>query len=260
MGSTILRLAAADPRFQVVGALEAGGHPALEKPLAGLFPDVKFSPSAVLRASLDGFSSVPQVFLDFSSPEATARYAHQAAAAGKIGLVIGTTGLSDSDRRHIQAVSTKVPVVLSSNMSVGMNLLFDLVERAARVLGPGFDGEIVEVHHNRKKDAPSGSALALGEALARGKGLSLAKAARHGRAGTPGPRKPGEIGFHAVRAGDVVGDHTVLLAGPSERLEFVHRAHGREAFARGALEAALFAARKKRGLYDMRDVLGLRGR
>ena len=147
---------------------------------------------------------------------------------------------------------------MATNMSLGMNLLFALVEQAAAKLGQGYDVEIIEAHHNLKKDSPSGSALSLGESVARAWKVNLKDVSTHGREGLVGERKKGTIGFHAVRGGDIVGDHTVLYAGQGERLELTHRAQSRESFARGALKAALFLADKKSGFFDMQDVLGLR--
>jgi len=173
-------------------------------------------------------------------------------------LVIGTTGVSETQKAEIKEAAKKIPIMMASNMSLGMNLLFALAQETAAKLGESYDVEIIEAHHHFKKDAPSGSALSLGESVAKAWNVKLNDVATHGREGIVGPRKNGTIGFHAVRGGDIIGDHTVLYAGPGERLELKHVAHSREAFAQGALKAALFLADKKTGFFDMQDVLGLR--
>jgi 4-hydroxy-tetrahydrodipicolinate reductase len=174
-------------------------------------------------------------------------------------VVIGTTGLENDDKAALRAlVADGGRIMLAPNMSVGVNLLFALCAKVAPLLGPEYDIEVVEMHHNRKKDAPSGTAVRLGEILAAGRGLEYETAARHGRAGEVGSRPRNEIGMHAVRGGDVVGDHTVIFAADGERVELTHRASSRETFAKGALRAVKFLANANPGLYDMQDVLGLR--
>lgn len=196
------------------------------------------------------------VWIDFSSPAATVEHARAAAAAGA-RMVIGTTGLG-ADQRHVIAEAAKrAAVVLAPNMSVGVNVLLKLVADAARALGPSFDLEIVEAHHRAKRDAPSGTALRLAEALAEATGRDLEKTARYARQGDVGPRTAEEIGVQTLRGGDVVGDHTVFFFGLGERLELTHRASSRETFARGAVRAAEWVLAMPPGLYDMRDVLGL---
>ena len=196
--------------------------------------------------------------VDFSSPAATVEMA-KAAARAKIAHVIGTTGLSQEDLDAIAESARDTVVVRSGNMSLGVNLLAVLVERAAKALGPAWDAEIVEMHHRLKVDAPSGTALLLGEAAAHGRGVDLAENSAHGRDGITGPRRIGEIGFASLRGGTVVGDHTVIFAGAGERIELSHRAEDRGVFARGALAAALWTRGKEPGLYSMADVLGLSG-
>lgn len=198
------------------------------------------------------------VVIDFSAPASTVA---MSALTGERGLahVIGTTGLSDEDLAAIASAAEKTVVVRSGNMSLGVNLLAALVERAARALGPAWDAEIVEMHHRLKVDAPSGTALLLGEAAARGRGVSLVENSARGRDGLTGPRKAGEIGFASLRGGTVIGDHTVIFAGMGERIEFSHRAEERGIFARGALAAALWTRGKPPGLYSMADVLGISG-
>jgi 4-hydroxy-tetrahydrodipicolinate reductase len=173
-------------------------------------------------------------------------------------MVIGTTGHSDQGRAQIADVQSQIPVVLASNFSTGVNTLFWLTRKAAEILGPGFDLEIVEMHHRLKRDAPSGTAKTLAEILASVRQEQLEKVLRHGREGIVGERTAAEIGMHSVRGGDVVGDHTVIFAGAGERVELTHKASSRETFANGALRAAQWVVRQKPGLYDMQDVLGLK--
>jgi 4-hydroxy-tetrahydrodipicolinate reductase len=193
------------------------------------------------------------VAIDFSHADAATSIC-AVAIKSKTSLVIGTTGHSAKQRDDIVAASKQIPVVLASNFSVGVNALFALTENAAKILGEDFDLEIVEAHHRMKKDAPSGTAKTLVEILQRAR---QTKILRHGREGIVGERGKSEIGIHSVRGGDVVGDHTVIFAGQSERLELTHRASSRETFARGAIRAARWVIGKSPGLYDMRDVLGL---
>ncbi len=194
--------------------------------------------------------------IDFSHAGATERVLDKCVELGKI-IVIGTTGHNNELRSRIFDAAKKIPVIFSPNYSVGVNTLFWLTRKAAEILGPDFDAEVIEVHHRLKKDAPSGTARRLAEVLTEARSLDYEKDVRHGRHGMPGERTRDEIGVHAVRCGDVVGDHTVLLAAPGDRIELTHRASSRETFARGALRAALWAYNQKPGLYDMQDVLGL---
>lgn len=256
MGHTILELASKDPRFEIVGALESPTHPSLGKPLGEVLPSLG-PQMARLQSDPAQFSKKPRVLIDFTHPTATVGYLEKAVALG-FGMVVGTTGLTDAEKAKIHEAAGKVPFVMATNMSLGMNLLFALVEEAAAKLGPAYDVEIIEAHHHFKKDAPSGSALSLGESVARAWKVQLPEVATHGREGQVGARKEGTIGFHAVRGGDIVGDHTVLFAGTGERLELSHRAQSRESFALGALTAAFFLGGKSKGFYDMREVLGLR--
>lgn len=194
--------------------------------------------------------------IDFTVPVATKKHADLAAATGT-GLVIGTTGLDDGVRAAITAAARKAPVVQAPNMSAGVNVLLALTEKLAGVLGPDYDIEIVEMHHRHKVDAPSGTALGLGEAAAKGRGVALDTVACKARDGQIGARPRGEIGFATLRGGDVVGDHTVVFAADGERIEITHKASSREIFARGAVRAALWTKARAPGLYSMRDVLGL---
>jgi 4-hydroxy-tetrahydrodipicolinate reductase len=195
--------------------------------------------------------------IEFSHHTATPPVAKACAEAGKI-LVIGTTGHTEAELEQIRAAADAIPLVFAPNFSAGVNALFWLTQKAAEILGPDFDLEIVEMHHRLKKDAPSGTARRLAEILADARGLDYAGDVRHGREGIVGERGAREIGMHALRGGDVVGDHTVIFATQGERLELTHKASSRDTFARGALRAAKWARGRQAGLYDMQDVLGLR--
>lgn len=197
------------------------------------------------------------VIIDFTRPETTLALNTLAVKHG-VAHVIGTTGLSDAQKKQLAANGRTIPIVLAPNMSVGVNLLLSLIEKAAQVLDSSYDIEIVEMHHRHKVDAPSGTALAFGEAAARGRKVTLDDTARHAREGQVGARPEGEIGFATLRGGDVVGDHTVLFAGDGERIEISHKASDRKIFAKGAVRAALWLVGQKPGLYTMRDVLGLK--
>jgi 4-hydroxy-tetrahydrodipicolinate reductase len=197
------------------------------------------------------------VWIDFSVPLATLANVQAAAACGA-AMVVGTTGLSPADKEKIAAAAKSIPVVLAPNMSVGVSAMLKLVAETARILGPAYDLEIVETHHRAKRDAPSGTALRLAEALAEATGRDLTKTARFARHGDIGPRGDAEIGIQALRGGDVVGDHTGFFLGQGDRLEITHRASSRDTFAHGAVRAALWLAGKPARLFDMRDVLGLR--
>jgi 4-hydroxy-tetrahydrodipicolinate reductase len=197
------------------------------------------------------------VALDVSQPEGTVAIANRCAAAG-IPLVIGTTGHSIAQIDQLRAASARTAILLSPNFSIGVNLLFWLAERTSEILGPAFDVEIVELHHRLKKDSPSGTAKRLGEIVARTRSLEYDKAARHGRKGLAGERTRDEIGIHAIRGGDIVGEHTLYFASTGERIELTHRASSRDVFAQGALRAAQWLVGKEPGWYDMQDLLGLR--
>ncbi|MGD0813923.1 MAG: 4-hydroxy-tetrahydrodipicolinate reductase [Verrucomicrobiota bacterium] len=197
------------------------------------------------------------VLVDFSVHEATVRFA-RLCAKHKKAMVIGTTGHSAEERTELQSISGQIPMVWSANFSTGVNALFWLTGKAAEILGPDYDLEIVEMHHRQKKDAPSGTARTLAQIMAQARQQSLEKVARHGREGMVGERTASEIGIHSMRGGDVVGDHTVIFATTGERLELTHKASSRDTFASGALRAAQWVVGKPPGLYDMQDVLGLK--
>jgi 4-hydroxy-tetrahydrodipicolinate reductase len=197
------------------------------------------------------------VLIDFTAPVACVENARAATLAG-IPVVIGTTGLNEAQLAELRHFAGQIPVVHAPNMSIGVNLLFKLTSQVAAILGPDYNIEIVEVHHNQKKDSPSGTAVRLAERAAEALGWDYAKDTAHGREGLVGARPQRQIGMHAVRGGDVVGEHTVSFIGQGERIELVHKAHNRDNFARGSLVAARFAIKAKPGLYDMQDVLGLK--
>jgi 4-hydroxy-tetrahydrodipicolinate reductase len=254
MGRALVRAVSETEGIVVTGALEAPGSSLLGKDagtLAGLPAN-----GIELSADLWTLSKNADGILDFTVPGATIANVAIAAQRG-IVHVIGTTGLSASDDAVIRSVCSRAVVVKSGNMSLGVNLLAALVKRAARSLDPSFDIEIVEMHHRAKIDAPSGTAFMLGEAAAAGRGISLAEHSARGRDGETGARRTGDIGFASLRGGSVPGDHSVVFAGPSERIELTHRAEDRMIFAHGALKAALWAHGKKPGFYTMADVLGL---
>ena len=232
MGQALIRCAAEDPELQVTAEVDAGDD---------------------FAAALSQCDAV----IDFSATHITPQVAKACADTGKL-LVIGTTGHELAEREQINKAAQKIALVFSPNYSVGVNTLFWLTRKAAEILGPGFDLEVVEMHHSLKKDSPSGTARHLAEILAEVRKLDYAEAARHGRAGIVGQRTNDEIGVHAIRGGDVVGDHTVIYAAPGERLELTHKAASRDTFARGALRAAKWASKQPAGLYDMQDVLGLK--
>ena len=256
MGRALINLIAATDGVALSGALEGPGSAAIGQDagsFAGCRPlDVKISsdPLAAIVAA-DGI-------LDFTTPRASLELAALAAQA-RIVHVIGTTGFSAEDETRIAAAGHHAVIVKSGNMSLGVNLLAALVEQAAHALGPDYDIEIVEMHHRLKVDAPSGTALLLGEAAARGRGARLADKSVRGRDGMTGARANGAIGFASLRGGTVVGEHAVIFAGPGERLELVHKAEERGIFARGALHAALWGRGRKPGLYTMADVLASPG-
>lgn len=253
MGRTLVRTIATTDGCAVGGGSERPGNPAVGRDLgtlAGLEPlglPVGDDPD-------DLFAAVDAV-LDFTAPAASTAHAALAAKHGKVH-VIGTTGLEVDQAAALEHAARQTAIVFAPNMSLGVNLLFALVERVARSLDSKWDIEIVEMHHRHKVDAPSGTALTLGEMAAAGRGRSLTDVAQRGRDGLTGERRKGDIGFAALRGGEVVGDHTVMFASDHERIELTHKASSREVFARGAVRAALWVATQKPGRYAMADVLG----
>ncbi len=257
MGNTIARLAAEAEDLVLVGATEAPEHPlcgtALEK--VGIPADCLVKGS--MEEALEPEQEIPVVAIDFTLPKATLENARVAARKG-IAMVVGTTGFSKEESQQLTNLLERVPAVWAPNMSVGVNLLFNLVEQVAAILDDEYDVEIAETHHRFKKDAPSGTALRLAERVAKGRGVELEQVGVFGRKGITGERKRGEIGVMAMRIGDVVGEHTVTFGTLGERVELVHKAHSRETFARGAIRAARWVVNKRPGIYGMDQVLGLR--
>lgn len=241
--------------FTLKGAVERPGVEAIGKDageLAGIGPLGVF-----ITDRLDSVIAGAQVIFDFSSPQ-SAMAALRAAAERDVAMVIGTTGFSPEQDKEIESLASRARLVKSPNMSLGVNVLYRLLEEAVASLGEGYDVEIVEIHHRLKKDAPSGTALRLAQVVAGALQRPWPGSGIFGRRGITGERTSAEIGVHAVRAGDVVGEHLVVLAGPGERLEMVHRAHSRDTFAWGALRAAQWVVGQPPGIYDMQDVLGLK--
>jgi 4-hydroxy-tetrahydrodipicolinate reductase len=254
MGQTLARVLADTPGCALTGGIEAKGSPYVGRDIgevAGLEPigiDITDDPLPVF-AAVDGV-------LDFTTPASTLEFVALSAQA-RLVHVIGTTGLSAADEDKIEAAARHATIVKAGNMSLGVNLLAALTARVAAALGAEFDIEILEMHHKHKRDAPSGTSLMLGRAAAEARGVSLKDRAVWTRDGDTGPRRDGDIGFAALRGGDVVGEHRVIFAGPGERIELAHIATDRGIFARGAVKAALWARGREPGLYSMQDVLGL---
>jgi 4-hydroxy-tetrahydrodipicolinate reductase len=232
MGQALLSCAARIPELEIVGQIEVGDK-------------------------LEDIITKCDAVIDFSFHNATLGVA-KLCAQHKKALVIGTTGHAAAEKSEILNLKSQIPIVWSSNYSTGVNTLFWLTRKAVEILGPSFDIEVIETHHRMKKDAPSGTATTLLEILGDVRKVQLEEALRHGRKGIVGERTPGEIGIHAVRGGDVVGDHTVMFAAVGERVELTHKASSRDTFANGALRAAQWVVQQKPGLYDMQDVLGLK--
>jgi len=254
MGTQIARLVRATEGMGIHGAVERPGVAQGQDAgvAAGLGP-IGVAVVDDLAKALAG----ADVVVDFTSHEASARHAEACAERG-VALVVGSTGFTPEAKARVAAAAKRIPVVLSPNMSVGVNVLFELVRQAAKVLGDAYDVEIVELHHKKKKDAPSGTAVRLGEVAAEALGRDPRDAFAFARHGLIGERPPWQIGLQTVRGGDVVGEHTVYFFGEGERVELTHRATSRDQFARGAVRAAAWIVGKPPGLYDMADVLGLK--
>ena len=257
MGRRILALSSGRSDIRITGALEAPTHPAQGKDagegagIGNIGVPITFDRQEILKNC--------DVLIDFSAPAVSVANVQAAAAMGR-AIVVGTTGFSEDQRKDLNESGPKTRCLIAPNMSVGVNLLFGLVEMAARSLGPNYDVEIVETHHKMKKDAPSGTADKLARVIAETLGLDLNSSAVYGRHGIIGERKPHEIGIMALRGGDMVGEHTVMFITEGERIELTHRAHSRDALAKGALQAAEWLISRPNGLYDMQDVLGLKGK
>ncbi len=255
MGRMLLHTIAETQNCEIAGGTEAKGNPAVGRDV-GVLAGLGELGVTVGADPIELFAKAHAV-IDFTAPAASVAHAELAAQAMAVH-VIGTTGLSEEQNAVIAKAALHTAVVQAPNMSLGVNLLLDLVERVAGILEPDYDIEIVEMHHRHKVDAPSGTALALGRAAAAGRQVDLDSVAQKMRDGVTGERKRGDIGFATLRGGDVTGEHTVIFATPGERVELSHKASSREVFARGAVKAALWARGKPAGLYTMKDVLGLK--
>jgi 4-hydroxy-tetrahydrodipicolinate reductase len=255
MGGRIIQLIQETKDMTVMGAFEKADHPAVHKDLGewwGLG-----NKGLPIVSDLKEVIDQGEVIIDFTFHAASLEHLRLAATRKK-PIIIGSTGFTAGEMEEIKSLCQSVPCVLAPNMSIGVNVLFKMVGEMARALGEGFDIEILEVHHNLKKDAPSGTAMQLAQILAQARSKELDQVAVYERKGIIGERKPEEIGIQTFRAGDIIGEHTVLFGGMGERIEIIHRAQSRDTFARGALRAARWIIDQKNGLYDMHDVLGLK--
>ncbi|HEU5297563.1 MAG TPA: 4-hydroxy-tetrahydrodipicolinate reductase [Burkholderiaceae bacterium] len=254
MGHMLIEAVVHSDDCRLSGALDVSTSPALGQDAAAfLGADTGIRVTSDLRAGISG----AQVLIDFTRPEGTLAHLGVCRELG-VAAVVGTTGLSAEQKSEVARIAQQIPIVMSPNMSAGVNVVLKLLDMAARALNDGYDIEIIETHHRHKVDAPSGTALQMGEVIACALGRDLASSAVYGREGATGERKVSTIGFSSVRGGDIVGDHTVLFAGTGERIEITHRSASRATYAQGSLRAARFVAGKRPGLYDMHDVLGLR--
>jgi len=254
MGRMLIEAVVRADDCRLSGALDVPGSPALGHDAAGfLGTDSGIRVTSELRQGIAG----SQALIDFTRPEGTMAHLAVCRELG-VSAVVGTTGLSAHQKDEIARIAQHIPIVMAPNMSAGVNVVLKLLDMAARALNEGYDIEIIEAHHRHKVDAPSGTALQMGEVVARALGRDLASCAVYGREGVTGERDASTIGFSSLRGGDIVGDHTVLFAGTGERIEITHRAASRATYAQGSLRAARFLADKRHGLFDMHDVLGLR--
>lgn len=254
MGQMLITAVRAAPDCRLSGALDRADSPALGQD-AGASAGQPMG--VAITADLTAGLARARVLIDFTRPEATMRHLAACRAQG-VALVIGTTGFSEAQKADIAAAARHIPIVMSPNMSVGVNVTFKLLEMAAKALSTGYDIEIIEAHHRHKVDAPSGTALKMGEVIAAALGRNLQECAVFERHGHTGERQPQQIGFATIRGGDIVGDHTALFAGEGERIEISHKSSSRAGYAQGSLHAARFLAGRSSGLFDMFDVLGLR--
>jgi len=254
MGRMLIEATLKDGDAMLAGAFELPGNPTVGRPageLVGMPCDLRVSDD--LAAGLDSCDCL----IDFTRPEGTLEHLELCRKLG-VAMVIGTTGFDAAGKTRIAEAAREIPVVFAPNMAVGVNLVFKLLDTAARILNQGYDIEIVEAHHRLKVDSPSGTALRMGEVVAEALGRDLDQCAIYGREGVTGVRDPSTIGFATVRGGDIVGDHTVMFCGIGERVEITHKSSSRMTYANGSVRAARFLADKKSGLFDMQDVLGLR--
>jgi len=252
MGNTIIQAIGSTDGIELSGALEYTGHPRLGQDI-----EIPEAPSVKITSGVESVTRKTDVLIDFTNPDASLGNLEACAELG-ICAVIGTTGLGEEQKEALHMFALRTPTVFAPNMSIGVNLLFRLAATAAAALGDDYDAEIVEVHHRMKKDAPSGTALSLAEAVANALNRNLAEKAVYARHGMIGERSADEIGIQTLRAGDIVGEHTLILAGPGERVELTHRAHSRDNFAKGAVRAAMWIMDKEPGLYSMAEVLGIK--
>jgi 4-hydroxy-tetrahydrodipicolinate reductase len=255
MGRMLIEAVQAAPDTELVGALDVAGSPAIGSDAGAYAGQLT---GVVIQSDLGKALPDADVLIDFTRPEGTLRHLEYCAAHG-IKVVIGTTGFDDAGKAAIRAAADKTAIVFAPNMSVGVNVTLKLLEMAAKSFSEGYDIEIVEAHHRHKVDAPSGTALKMGEVIADALGRDLKDCAVYGREGVTGERDPSTIGFATIRGGDIVGDHTVLFAGIGERIEISHKSSSRVTYAHGSLRASRFLAEKSTGLYDMQDVIGLKG-
>lgn len=254
MGRLLIEASLRDPAIRLAAALEREGCNFLGRD-AGEF--VGQDCGVPISSDIDAAFSSADCLIDFTRPEGTLHHLERAVAAGR-GMIIGTTGLDEAAKATVARAAERIPVVFAPNMALGVNAVFKLLDIAARILNSGYDIEVIEAHHRYKVDAPSGTALRMGEVVAAALGRDLREDAVYGREGVTGERPATQIGFATVRGGDIVGDHTVLFAGLGERVEITHKASSRMPYALGALRAARFIQGRSAGLYDMQDVLGLR--
>lgn len=254
MGRMLIESALKDKGVELVAAIDQPGTPALGKDAGEL---VGMPCGVTVTSDIDAAIAKADCLIDFTRPEGTLEHL-AVCRRHKVGIVIGTTGFNEAGKQAIAEASREIPVVFAPNMSVGVNVVFKLLDTASRILSEGYDIEIVEAHHKHKIDAPSGTALRMGEVVAQALGRDLKSCAVYGREGVTGERDPSTIGFATVRGGDIVGDHTVMYCGTGERVEISHKAGSRMPYALGSLRAARFLEGKDSGLFDMQDVLGLR--
>jgi len=254
MGRVLIETASSTPGVTLGSAFDMAANP-----MAGHDAGELCAPATGVKIGTDTAAALAEadVLIDFTRPEGTLAHV-KACRAAKRGMVIGTTGFSAAELEEIRAASRDIAIMMAPNMSIGVVVMSKLVEMASRTLGPDYDAEVFEIHHKKKVDAPSGTALLLGKAVAKARGESFEDGAVFARHGNTGERKGGTVGFAALRGGDIVGDHTVYFAGTGERIEITHRSNSRATYAQGAMRAARFIATAKPGLYDMDDVLGLR--
>ena len=253
MGRMLIEAALAQPDATITAAFDRVDSPAAGRDCAEFLGR---STGVPVVADLKSFGGA-DVLIDFTRPEATMTHLHACIAAG-VNMVIGTTGFDEVGKQAINTAAKKIAIVFAPNMGVGVNAMLKLLDQAARILDDGYDVEIIEAHHKHKVDAPSGTALKMGEVIAEARGETLDDVAVYAREGNVGERKAGAIGFASIRGGDVIGDHTVLFAGVGERIEITHKASNRMSYATGSMRAARFLTGRRTGLYDMFDVLGIK--